>query len=194
MISTLGLLTWQDEYQLTVYSSLDWPRQVPDLNDLPTGNVVKIAANGYMLAALTDAGDLYCWGGHPARPPIIEGLNGIPNLVDIDGKDIADVAVGDSHMIVLADDDRVMVIGNNTNGQLGLPAEKATTWTEVPLELGEESTVMAVRAGPKTSFLIIENDRDGVEISNSEAEDEAGDGTSVKPKGTEDDDVQMADD
>jgi hypothetical protein len=50
-----------------------------------------------------------------------------------------------------------MVIGNNSNGQLGIEAETATEWTQVELDLGEQSTIMAVRAGPKNSFLIIEN-------------------------------------
>lgn len=155
-----------------MYSSAHWPGRVTDVEDLPTGEIVKIAANGYTLGALTEGGDLYCWGGHPAKPPIIDGLDGTPNLVDIDGGDIVDFGIGDYHMIALTDDDRVMVIGSNTNGQLGIPVEKATTWTEVPFELGEESAVMAVRAGPRTSFLIIENDWDAAEILSSDSDEE----------------------
>lgn len=144
-----------------------------------------------MLAGLTDGGDLYCWGGHPAQAPIIDGLDGIPNLVDIDGKDVADVAVGDSHMMVLtAEDHRVMVIGNNSNGQLGIAAENAATWAEVPLGLGEESRIKAVRAGPKTSFVIVENDREEAEISGTKAEDERKDGASISPDVSED--VELA--
>jgi alpha-tubulin suppressor-like RCC1 family protein len=122
---------------------------------------------------MTDGGDLYCCGGHPAQIPIIEGLDNIPNLVDIRGKGVVDFGIGSLHMIVLTDDGRVMVIGNNTNGQLGIAAEKATTWTEVPLGLGEDSTVIAVRAGPRTSFVIIEGDRQVEDLSESAEEDGA---------------------
>lgn len=157
-----------------MYSPADRPCLVPDLIDLPTGKIAKIAANGYVIAALTDGNDLYCWGGHAGQEPVIPGLNGTPNLVDIDGKEILDVAVGESHLIVLTEDDKVMVIGNNTYGQLGIGigAEKATTWTEVKPDLGKESTVMAVRAGPKTSFLIVENNWE-VDEEMSASEDEA---------------------
>lgn len=93
-------------------------------------------------------------------------------------------------MMVLTADGRVLVLGNNGNGQIGIGTETATTWTEVPLELGGKSTVKAVRAGPKTSFVIIENPGEVAEISDTEAEDEPGDGTSVIASVSED--VEMA--
>lgn len=154
-----------------MYSPADHPCLVRDLIDLPTGKIVKIAANGYVIAALTDGNDLYCWGGHAGQEPVIPGLNETPNLVDIDGEEILDVAVGESHLIVLTEDDKVMVIGNNTHGQLGIEAEKVTMWTEVKPDLGKESTVMAVRAGPKTSFLIVENNWE-VDEEMTDSEDE----------------------
>lgn len=115
--------------------------------------------------------------------------------MDIDGKDISDVGVGDSHLIVLTEDDKVMVIGNNTNGQLGIAAEKATTWTQVVVELGDESTIMAVRAGPRNSFLIVENNWEvDEEVTDSEGEAEMDEGEDEvspdTPKFSEDEEMR----
>ncbi|OIW27395.1 RCC1/BLIP-II protein [Coniochaeta ligniaria NRRL 30616] len=194
--------TWGDERypmclgrEATEASPANFPRLVRDLTDLPSGNILKIAAGGYVIAALTDGGDLYCWGGHAAQVPPIRRLDGTPNLVDIDEQEISDVAVGDSHLIVLTEDDKVLVIGNNSNGQLGIDAKRAWTWTQVELKLGEQSTVMAVRAGPKNSFLIVENDWEVDEdMSDTEEEaemDEAEDKVpSATPKRSEDEEMR----
>jgi alpha-tubulin suppressor-like RCC1 family protein len=144
--------------QLTPSSPAHIPGLVHDLTDLPTGSITKIAANGYMIGALTAGEDLYCWGvQHRARTkPILDGLQDRPNLVDVDGKDIEDFGIGDSHVIVLTVEDELWVIGDNANGQLGIEAEEATTWTKVNIELEPDRSVVAVRAGPKCSFLIVE--------------------------------------
>lgn len=148
------------------------PALVLDLADLPTGPVIKLAAGGYVLAALTAGNDLYCWG-HAGRSPVLADLFSAdesgagaeadtdrPSPVLIDqGKDVIDVAVGDSHLIVLTSDGEVYVIGDNSNGQLGLPGVSSVrTWTRVSLEstLGtSRSIVTGVAAGPKNSFLIV---------------------------------------
>lgn len=128
-----------------------------DLDDLPTGPVTKLAGGGYVLAALTAGGDLYCWG-HAGRSTYLDGLSDAPApVVVVDDKDVVDVAVGDAHMLVLTDDGEVYVLGDNANGQLGLPGVAAAeTWTRVDLAsvLAEGEAVAGVAAGPKSSFLI----------------------------------------
>ncbi|KAL2160870.1 hypothetical protein VTH06DRAFT_1067 [Thermothelomyces fergusii] len=141
------------------------PGPVMDLDDLPTGPVTKLAGGGYVLAALTAGGDLYCWGdaGRAAHAHAA-GLSDAPAPVvvggcgdDDDGEDVADVAVGDGHMLVLTAGGDVLVLGDNANGQLGLPGVSAAeTWTRVDLAavLDEGEVVAGVVAGPRSSFLI----------------------------------------
>lgn len=135
----------------------DQPALVTALQDLPTGPIVKIAAGGYMLAALTSGNDLYLWGGHPGRKAILPDVSDEPMPIDIDGRDVADVAVGDSHLVVLMIDGDIFVIGDNTNGQLGLPAKSVDTWTRVELDLKDDRRAVGVVAGPKNSFITVQN-------------------------------------
>jgi alpha-tubulin suppressor-like RCC1 family protein len=110
-----------------------------------------------MLAALTVGNDLYCWG-HAGRSLILDGLSDIPSPVVVDDKDTVDVAVGAAHMLVLTSDREVYVIGDNTNGQLGLPGIAATkTWNRIDLTalLKRGEAVTGVAAGPRNSFLIV---------------------------------------
>ncbi|SPO03483.1 uncharacterized protein DNG_06166 [Cephalotrichum gorgonifer] len=91
------------------------------LDDLPTGPVVRIAAGGYTLAALTEGGDLYCWGGRPGQKPLFDELSYMPIPIDLGvDADVKDVALGDRHIVALTTDGRVFVQGCNKNGQLGL--------------------------------------------------------------------------
>ncbi|KAK4454949.1 E3 ubiquitin-protein ligase HERC2 [Podospora aff. communis PSN243] len=134
------------------------PGIVPDLSDLPTGPITKLAAGGYVLAALTAGRDLYVWG-HPGRAAAA-GLGGLGVSdeimpVVIEDFDIDDVAVGEAHVVVLTTSGEVFVIGSNSNGQLGLGGvECAEEWTRVAVEKGE-GYVVGVAAGPKNSFLLV---------------------------------------
>ncbi|KXX79981.1 E3 ubiquitin-protein ligase HERC2 [Madurella mycetomatis] len=175
--STGQVWTWGDERyaaclgrDVTDESPAEAPGLVPDLSDLPTGPVTKLAAGGYFLAALTAGDDLYCWG-HAGRSPILGDLfsnsdadvdTDRPNLVVIgQDNDVADIAVGDAHLVALTSDGEVYVIGDNGNGQLGLPGKaSARSWTWISLEtiLGtNQSIVTGVAAGPKSSFLVVRN-------------------------------------
>lgn len=134
------------------------PGRVTDLEDLPTGKIIKIAAGGYTLGAITSGHDMYCWGGHPGRKEIIEGvspsLGPVPVVVE-DDSDVVDVAVGDSHVIVLTDKVEVFVTGENVNGQLGVGdslAQSNGAWIKVSLHLQNEVPVGVV-AGPRSSFI-----------------------------------------
>ncbi|KAH6621391.1 regulator of chromosome condensation 1/beta-lactamase-inhibitor protein II [Chaetomium sp. MPI-SDFR-AT-0129] len=183
-LSTTGqVYTWGDERYTTclgrepTYESLaSKPTPLSSLSDLPTGPITKLAAGGYVLAALTAGNDLYIWG-HAGRFPFLGGdiLSGTPCPViittagndegddderDAEEKDIIDVAVGSSHILVLTTDREVFVIGQNGNGQLGVPGVVKSTrrWTRVDLGsvLGVGEVVTGVVAGPRSSFLVVE--------------------------------------
>ncbi|KAI3394305.1 hypothetical protein diail_2952, partial [Diaporthe ilicicola] len=128
---------------------------VTALQDLPTGPISKIAAGGYMLAALTTGNDLYLWGGHPGRKTIPADITDEPTPVDIEENDIADVAVGETHVLVLTTDGEVFIIGANENGQLGLASKSEESWSRVRLDLKGGRRVVGVQAGARNSFLLV---------------------------------------
>jgi alpha-tubulin suppressor-like RCC1 family protein len=132
------------------------PFPVEDLSNLPTGPIRKICSGGYITAALTKGDDLYIWGGRPGERAILEGLSGVPMPVDIAGEDVSDVGVGMNHIMVLTTENKVFVIGNGENGQLGLDVKKLDEWTEIHLPLVEGQRVVSVCAGYKNSFVLVE--------------------------------------
>ncbi|KAB5585834.1 regulator of chromosome condensation 1/beta-lactamase-inhibitor protein II [Coniochaeta sp. 2T2.1] len=179
-----NVFTWGDERfpaclgrPVTADSPADFPHKVPNLGPQASRRVGKIAGNGYMLAAVTLSNCLYCWGGHPGKAPILRGLGTAPHRQNARGKKVLDVGVGDSHLIVLTDDDKIMVIGDNTHGQLGIAADKATEWTEVALELhGAVETIVCVKAGPTNSFIVVASMDPGDDLDYSvDDEDEESD-------------------
>lgn len=136
-------------------SPADEPGLLTALQDLPTGPISKIAAGGYMLAALTTGNDLYIWGGHPGRKTVPADLSDEPTPVDIEEHDIADVAIGETHIIVLTTKGDVFVVGENGNGQLGLPSKSEESWARVPLVFKDGRRVVGVHAGARNSFLLV---------------------------------------
>ncbi|KAI1456133.1 RCC1/BLIP-II [Annulohypoxylon moriforme] len=154
--------TWGDERYgdclgrpITHSSPAERPSVVEELEDLPTGKITKIFAAGYLALALTEGHDLYAWGGHPGRRALLEGLSSSPMPVIVEESDIIDCGVGESHIIVLTSEHDVYVIGENTNGQLGLSVEEARSWTRISLQLKVEQIVCGVNAGQRTSFILI---------------------------------------
>ncbi|KAI3317474.1 regulator of chromosome condensation 1/beta-lactamase-inhibitor protein II [Xylariaceae sp. AK1471] len=156
--------TWGDERyaatlgrEITISRPAERPGIVDDLNGLPSGKIKKIAAGGYTVLALTEGHDLYAWGGHPARQPILETLSSSPSPVDVVDNDILDFSVGEAHVIALTSDGDVYIIGENTNGQLGLPLEKTAVWIKVPISLTTGTAVVGVKAGHRNSFVVTKN-------------------------------------
>jgi alpha-tubulin suppressor-like RCC1 family protein len=116
-----------------------------------------------MVTALTTSGGLYVWGmgsvGDQNQSRAIPDICGIPNYVEVDGDaDIEDVAVGTSHAIVLTGDARLLVIGDNRNGQLGLGIDDAAcaqSWTRLHFSSPYLYHPVGVAAGPRSSFVIM---------------------------------------
>ncbi|EFW98926.1 hypothetical protein CMQ_4778 [Grosmannia clavigera kw1407] len=176
LTSTGQVWTWGDGRfpeclcrSVTEESPADRPGCATCLEDLPTGPIVKIAAGGYVLTALTSGRDLYAWGGYPGRQPVLEGLTGdpVPIVVVMESEDssddadidIVDVGVGEEHMIVLMADGTVCAIGSNSNGQLGLDPDQraaASSWVRVPIPLLSDEHVVDVVAGPRSSFVLVD--------------------------------------
>ncbi|OTB13483.1 hypothetical protein K445DRAFT_368613 [Daldinia sp. EC12] len=153
--------TWGDERYsaclgrpVTSSSPAERPGLVEELEDLPTGKIKKISAAGYLILALTEGHDLYAWGGRPGQEPVLDDISSSPTPVVVEESDILDCGVGESHIIVLNSEGHVYVIGDNGNGQLGLPDSKVGSWTKVPLHLETGQVVCGVEAGRSTSFIL----------------------------------------
>ncbi|KAM0336379.1 hypothetical protein ACHAPQ_004234 [Fusarium lateritium] len=137
------------------------PSVIEDLSDLGEP-IKKIAAGGYTVAALTDSGGLYLWGmkppGSQSRRNAFTELNSIPNYVEVDGeKDVQDIAIGESHAIALTTDGCIYVVGDNTNGQIGLGdggKDFIESWHEIDFIPHAGWEVVTVEAGPRSSFIV----------------------------------------
>ncbi|RSL47644.1 hypothetical protein CEP53_009856 [Fusarium sp. AF-6] len=162
-ISTLGDPRFGDclGREVDESSPADEPGLVSDLGDLGEP-IKKVAAGGYTLAALTEGGGLYLWGmqspGSQSRHQAFADLSGIPNYVEVDGeKDVQDIALGESHAIALTTDGCVYIVGDNTNGQLGLgtdPSGPVKSWAKVPFNTLSGWEIVGVEAGPRSSFIV----------------------------------------
>ena len=127
------------------------PGIVHDLQDLEDEEkVVKIAAGGYLTAALTKGGDCYIWGSQEL------GWSGRPEPVDFE---VVDVSVGEECAVLIVEmadvGRRVMVRGRSRHGELGLGAdvEEVKEWTEVPLDMPDGAQLVQVVAGAKCVLL-----------------------------------------
>ncbi|KAL7908118.1 regulator of chromosome condensation 1/beta-lactamase-inhibitor protein II [Trichoderma velutinum] len=149
------------------------PGPVPDLQEIASADdpVKCVTAGGTAVAALMTSGSVYVWGSstssaaskassstrHHRRGHAFQQLSGMPNYTEIDdGKDVVDVALGESHAITLTADGLIYVIGENNNGQLGIgkAIERAEEWINVPFNAAEGSEIVGVAAGPRASFIL----------------------------------------
>jgi regulator of chromosome condensation len=96
--------------------------------------------------------------GSQSRRSAFAELNSIPNYVEVDGeKDVQDIAIGESHAIALTTDGCIYVVGDNTNGQIGLEkGEKdfIESWHKIDFIPHPGWEVVAVEAGPRSSFIV----------------------------------------
>jgi regulator of chromosome condensation len=96
--------------------------------------------------------------GSQSRRNVFSELNSIPNYVEVDGeKDVQDIAIGESHAIALTTDGCIYVVGDNTNGQIGLgKGEKdfIESWHKIDFIPHPGWGIVAVKAGPRSSFIV----------------------------------------
>jgi hypothetical protein len=114
-------------------TAAEYPALVTYLEGL---TVRKVAAQGSNYVAITDAGDLYIWGGSSSDTienedgkfrllDIVEG-DDMVNLVPFD-RSVKDVALGLAHMVVITEDNVLYAVGDNRYNQLPY-----TTWKKEP--------------------------------------------------------------
>lgn len=160
--------TWGDpRYQSLGRSIADVPAFRPGLVEALGGlKVSKVAAGGWMNAALTEDRAAYVWGaGMPGTDKTIKLLQeagaGEVALVsisssrdgDVEPLDIMDVGVGDNHIAIVTDGGRLFIVGNNKNGQLGLSSDEAWVdeWTDAP-RVANKSNFRGIVCGPQATF------------------------------------------
>jgi hypothetical protein len=156
--------SWGDPRYLSLGRAIsESPAEKPGRVDALAGlKIEKIVAGGWMNAALSSDRAGYIWGtGMPGTENTIKLLKdaeaGDVVLIEIPDEnieplDILDVAVGDNHIAVVVEGQRLFVAGHNRNGQLGLSegsAEFMDQWQEVPGVRGVQHVV----CGPKATFI-----------------------------------------
>ncbi|KAL5615422.1 uncharacterized protein BROUX77_001259 [Berkeleyomyces rouxiae] len=132
--------------------------RVSALDDLPTGPIKKVDAGGYTLAALTEGGDVYAWGGRPGQKAYIEELWAEPAPLDLEF-DVADIAIGTQHMIILTTASHVLGRGCSRSGQLGRYSDSnndvwVDDWERLDIPLDPDEIPVSVCAGPYASFIV----------------------------------------
>ncbi|KAM7217760.1 Regulator of chromosome condensation 1/beta-lactamase-inhibitor protein II [Rhypophila decipiens] len=122
---------------------------------------VSISSSSSSLSARTETKPST---GSSSEGAVLSSLNltADPTPVDVaDWKDIADFAIGERHLLALTTEGELFVIGDNSNGQLGLPDVEQSTdvWTKVEIDDDRiklrEAVITGVVAGPRNSFVII---------------------------------------
>lgn len=124
--------------------------------------IKKIACGGWLNAALSEDGACYLWGaGTPGTDQSIQCLRAagagevvlveLPNEPGAEPLDVLDVAVGDNHVVLLAEGNRCFAVGENKNGQLGVGHLQSFVDDWAPIAL-EGSHVGGIVCGPKSTY------------------------------------------
>lgn len=142
----------------------DKPGQVEALGGLKIASIQCGPGAGWLASALSEDGALYLWGASmPGEDGVVQCLHeagpGEVVLVDIQPEDntepvdVISASIGRNHAAVISSDGQLFVIGDNSNGQLGLGQNKpfVEEWTQVPNLLG----IQRVMAGPKATFAFL---------------------------------------
>ncbi|KAL8703088.1 MAG: hypothetical protein Q9201_003725 [Fulgogasparrea decipioides] len=153
------------------------PTRVPKLDGT---TLRKVVAGSRLVAALDVDGDLYVWG-HTLPQPIQRDHSGLGQLLnatndfgkveevhsvyDIDGCEtkIADVAVGDEHIVALTEKGEVWGFGSNEYGQLSLEQDAKGTegkWLKCFNDAQKEGEVVEMAAAPFATFLVVKQNQE----------------------------------
>jgi alpha-tubulin suppressor-like RCC1 family protein len=137
-------------------SPANQPGEVTALGGL---QIVKIAAGGWMAAALCQDGALYLWGANtPGRDGQLEALRGLGpgevalvQLTDAEDQDVINVSIGENHVAVTTESGMIFVVGENRDGQLGLQISDVFRpgWVQVT----QFRRAREVLCGPKCTFV-----------------------------------------
>lgn len=141
------------------------PAEVPSPISFFGGmSIDKIAAGGWIGAAVSEDRDLYVWGGQAGAA---KRINALPKfsageevrLVNIDGGvDVVDVGVGSEHIIALTDDGEAWVTGEGDCGQLGTGATNfEEDWVRVRGEWEANGRIVGVGCGVWCSWVLVDS-------------------------------------
>lgn len=141
------------------------PAEAPSLISFLGGiSIDKIAAGGWIGAAVSEDRDLYVWGGQAGAA---KRLNALPKfsdgeevrLVDINGGvDVVDVGVGSEHIIALTGDGEVWVTGEGDCGQLGTgKINFEEGWVRVRGDWEANGRVIGVGCGVWCSWVLVDS-------------------------------------
>jgi alpha-tubulin suppressor-like RCC1 family protein len=140
------------------------PSSVPAF-ELGGRSAVAISAGNGSTCGLNDLGEVYCWGrGRASRLSTGTGaLPPSPTKVDLGGKKVVSVDLGDSHACVVFEDGGLTCWGEANDGRLGYGNENDIGDDEPPtagglVDLGEGRTAVAVTAGSDATCALLDND------------------------------------
>lgn len=179
LLNDLGqVITWGDPRHsrclartVDAQSPADKPCLVEALDGI---KVKKISSGGWMSAALSADGDVYIWGQKAPAPEgesvLLKELQTVNDtgeavaLVDFGSTvNFMDVAVGDGHILLLAEDRKLYAAGVGFNGQLGLGEDVLSNDDLnkglVQLDLPPDTAIEGIKCGPLSSFLVVRKNK-----------------------------------
>lgn len=133
------------------------PRVVETLQGV---EVAQVAGGAHHSAAITTEGQLFTWGegaqGQLGRElPSGHRFDGVPRVVEIEGE-VAQVACGFAHTLILTAEGAVYGCGNNLSNQIALTGENGTHPLPVLLPCFKDVKVLQVAAGREHSMALTE--------------------------------------
>ena len=136
------------------------PGAIPSLGGIP---IEKVAAGGWIGAAVSQDRDLYVWGGRAGEERKIKALPDLLDdepvrLVDINGGvDILDVGVGSGHVLALTAEGEVWAAGDGECGQLGTGGRRfEEDWIRIRGDWEDRGKVVGVGCGFWCSWIVVD--------------------------------------